>query len=220
MDGGNEQAMDKPLRVRLGTPEMRGTGKTELSLIAAVNEAVKEAIMVSESIGLIAINASLIAGRAGSRAAGFCVVASELRRFSETMAADMGRWSRLIEDVVNVTATGRRQAHMLYKLQDAARRSDKAQAAIADAYNHGRLTLNATTLQTSVQVKALLDLIQRSEKQHLTGEMIARSAMIEAAYGGSMQGVLRQIATSIGESMARFAEYSEHVENQMKRAVA
>ena len=44
--------------------------------------------------------------------------------------------------------------------------------------------------------------------------------MIEAAYGGSMHGVLRQIADSIGESMTRFAEYSEHVEAQMKRAVA
>lgn len=209
-----------PVRVRLGTPEMRGTGKTELSLIAAVNESVKEAIAVSQSIDLIAINASLIAGRAGSRAAGFCVVATELRRYSESMAADMRRWSNLIEGVVHVTAQGRRQAHILYKLQDTAKRSEKAGAAIAAACEHGRCTLDETTVQTSDEVKALLDLIHRSEKQHLTGGMIARSALIEAAYGGTMEVVLRQIAMSIGDSMVNFAQFSEHIKQQMQRAIA
>ncbi len=206
-------------RVRLGTPEMRGTGVTELSLIAAVNETVKEAINASERISLIAVNASLVAGRAGDRAAGFCVVAAELKRFSDSMAVDMARWSRLIEGVVHATALGRRQAHRMYKLQATARLSDKAKAAISGACCSSRREVDETTLLTSQRVKDLLDLIDRSEKQHLRGGMIARSALIEAAYGGAMQGVLRQIAETIGDSMVRFAEYSAHISQRMKRAV-
>ncbi|MEW5904809.1 MAG: hypothetical protein AB1722_10765 [Pseudomonadota bacterium] len=206
-------------RVRLGTAEMRGTGVTELSLIASVNETVKEAISASERISLIAVNASLVAGRAGDRAAGFCVVAAELKRFSESMAADMSRWSRLIEGVVHATALGRRRAHLMYKLQHTARLSDKAKAAISAACCSSRQAVDETTLLTSQRVKELLELIDRSDKQHLRGGMIARSALIEAAYGGAMHGVLRQIAETIGDSMVRFAEYSAHVSHRMRRAV-
>ena len=208
------------LRVRLGTPEMRGSGKTELSLIASVNETVKEAIAASGNISLIAVNASLVAGRAGDRAAGFCVVAGELRRFSERMAADMSVWSKLIYGVVQETALGRRQAHVMYKLQAAGRMSEKAQSAIAGACARSRTVLDGTTARSSMRVHELLALIQRSEKQHLMGGMIARSALIEASYGGSMQPMLRQIAVTIGESMTRFAEYSEHVGSLMRRSVA
>ncbi len=206
-------------RVRLGTPEMRGTGVSELSLIAEVSEKIKEAVHASESISLIAINANLTAGRAGGRAAGFCVVASELRRFSERMVADMAAWSNVIYRVVRETAHGRKQAHVLYKLQETAGMTPKARAAIAAASERCRLELGESTQRNSECVIQLLDMIHRTEKQHMTGEMIARSALIEAAYGGSMQPVLRQIAETIGHSLAGFTKFSEQVGRTMRRSL-
>lgn len=222
MDGrdNNRRAVSAPVRVRLGTPEMRGTGVSELSLIAAVNETIKLAIHASEGISLIAINANLTAGRAGSRAAGFGVVAGELRRYSERMAADMTGWANVIYGVVRETAQGRRLAHALYKLQETGRLSPKAQAALAAALERSRWALDESTQRNSVRVRELLGRIDRTEKQYTTGEMIARSALIEAAYGGSMEPVLRQVAETIRSSLARFTEFSEKVGRAMRRAVA
>lgn len=213
-------SVSSPRRVRLGTPGMRGTGTHELNLIADVNEQIKQAIHASESINLIAINANLTARRAGSRAAGFCVVAGELRRFSTRMSADMAAWSVVIDGVVRETAQGRKQAHVLYGLQKTAGISPKAQAAIAGACERSRRALDESTERNSERVDRLLGMIQRTEKQHLAGEMIARSAMIEAAYGGALQPVLKQIAETISQSLANFTAFSAQVGRTMRRSAA
>lgn len=207
-------------RVRLGTPEMRGTGITELRLIAGVNEAIKVAIEASGKIGLLAINANLLAGRAGERAVGFCVVASELRRFSESMAAAMQNWSQLIYELVRETARSRNQARILARLRDAGCRSDKAQASICTAHERCLQELDELTQANSLRVIALQGMIQRAEKQRITGEVISRSAMIESAYGGAMRQMLLQIAREIDMSIARFAEFSSNVGFMMKKATA
>ena len=208
------------VRVRLGRPELRGSGVGELTLIAGVNETIKHAITASRGISLIAINAGLVAGRAGSRARGFGVVAKELRDFSERMSAGMSGWSDLICNVVRETARDRTQAHQLYKLQDTARRSPKAQAAIAAACARSQARLEEITRRNSVQVFELLRLVQRTEKQRMAGQLIARSAVIEAAHGGAMRGAMQQMSSEIGAAIARFSERSEAVGQSMRKAVA
>lgn len=198
-------------RMRLGTPAHRGTGITELRLIAAVNEAIKEAIAASEFISLIAVNASLVAGRAGSNAAGYCVVAGELRMFSARMAKTMQGWSALIFALVRETARSRNQARYLNKLRLTGRYSAKAQESIAAAYMRGRNTLEKLTQDNSVRVIELQSLIRRTEKQRVTGEVIARSAMIESAYGGAMRPALQQIAKDIDNSIGNFTAISRNV---------
>lgn len=207
-------------RVRLGTPEMRGTGVSELTLIAAVNEAIKQSIAASESISLIAVNANLVAGRSGTRAAGFCVVAGELRRFSDNMARAMQGWSKLIYELVRETALSRNQIRLLNKLQEAARCSAKAEAAIAASRERSWNELDETTARNSVRVLELQGLISRAEKQRVTGVVIARSAMIESAYGGTMRPVLQQIASNIDASIGHLTAYSRNVGTMMQRVAA
>ncbi|HEX5364342.1 MAG TPA: hypothetical protein VFW59_08720 [Gallionella sp.] len=207
----------RPRRVRLGTPELRGTGKTELALIVEVNEAIKQSIAVSEGISLIAVNANLVAGRAGSRAAGFCIVAGELRRFSDNMAHTNQGWSKLIFELVRETALNRNQSRYFNLLKAAARGSDKAQAAIAEARERSLNELLITTAHNSARVIELQGLIQRAEKQQVMGVMIARSALIESAYGGAMRPVLDQIATSIDASIGDLISNGRKVELMMSR---
>lgn len=217
---GNEESRHPRARVRLGTAALRGTGITELRLIAEVNEAIKLSLVSSGKIGLIAVNANLVAGRAGSRAAGFCVVASELRRFSDSMAATMQGWSHLIYALVRETAHSRNQARYLAKLQATGKISTKAQEAIAAAYTRSRHELELVTQGNSERVLELQNLIHRTEKQRISGVVIARSAMIESAYGGAMERVLLQIAKDIDTSLAEFIASSRNVANLMHKVGA
>lgn len=212
---------DAPVtRIRLGTPELRGSGISELSLISNVNEAIKLSIEASRKIGLLAINANLIAGRAGARAVGFCVVAGELRRFSDGMANMMQGWSSLIYALVRETARSRNQARRLGKLKAAGRYSEKASEAISASYLRSRNALNMITHENSMRVLELQGMIQRAEKQRITGEVIARSAMIESAYGGAMRSALQQVALDIDTGISSFTAFSRNVGCMMQRATA
>lgn len=204
-------------RMRLGTMELRNTGVSELSLIASVNEAIKCAIAASGNVSLIAVNANLVARRAGSNAAGFCVVAHELRMFSERMVKTMQSWSELIYELVRETAHSRNQSRCMDKLRAAADCSPKVQAVITAVCERSRNALDAITKRNSALVFELQSLISRAEKQRVTGEVIARSALIESAYGGPMQPVLQQIAKDIDASIANFASFSRNVGNLMQK---
>jgi methyl-accepting chemotaxis protein len=212
----NNSSTRRP-RVRLGTPELRGTGKTELALIVEVNEAIKTSIAASESISLIAVNANLVAGRAGERASGFCVVAGELRRFSNSMAQTNQGWAKLIFELVRETALNRNQSRYLNLLKATGRCSDKAREAIAGARARSLNELLITTTHNSERVIELQGLINRAAKQRMLGVMIARSAMIESAYGGTLRPVLQQIATSIDASIEILNANGQKVELMMSR---
>ena len=184
-------------RVRLGALELRGSGISELTLISSVNESIKQAIRASESISLIAVNANLAAGRSGARAVGFCVVAGELRLFSDRMANTMHGWSGLIYALVQETARTSSQLRNRNILRETGALSAKAEAALAQALVQSNGAFTVAKARNSVRVIELQGLIRRAEKQRVTGEVIARSAMIESAYGGTMQPVLQQIAKSM-----------------------
>ena len=198
-------------RVRLGTVELRSSGQNELTLIASVNEAIKLAITASEAISLISVNANLVAGRAGKGAAGFGVVAGELRRYSEHMSGNMQRWSTLIYALVEATANSRNQIRRLMKLEVTGRLSPESSLAIDGTRARSRRALDYSNERNSVIVRELQSLILRTQKMRVTGEVIARSSMIESAYGGGMQSVLKQIADAINENVRDLNAYTREV---------
>jgi len=57
--------------------------KINLNLAIAINENLKKVIEISNQINIVAMNAILIAKRAGQQSSGFRVVAMELRLFSQ-----------------------------------------------------------------------------------------------------------------------------------------
>lgn len=198
-------------RVRLGLAELRGSGVNELILIARVNEAIKLAIAASEAITLIAVNANLVARRAGKSAAGFCVVAAELRHFSDGIATMMQGWSDLIYALVDATAISRNQIRSLKKLLEASDCSEEARLALMHACEVSRQALHATNIGNSARVIELQRMIVRAQKLRVTGELIARSAMIESAYGGQMRAVLQQIACDIAVSISELNKHTKDV---------
>lgn len=193
---------------------------SELQLIAAANEEIKSIAGVAENISLISVNAILLARQAGGHAVGFGVVARELRMSSERMAAAMLGLSSLIGRLVIATARSRSQTRRLNSLNVTGRCSQQAQASISAACQHSQADSSAMAKSVAAMRHELLSVIGRTGKQCAVVMVIARSATIEAAYGGAMQAVLRQIAVGVETSVSELSAHIHTLKNQLQKAEA
>lgn len=182
---------------------------SDLIRAVRVNEEIKHILDASREISIVALNAFLTARQAGTRSLGFSVVSRELRalagKFETAMIA--------LDDIISTLA-----ADLAQSIRDR-RQLGYIQAAIAQPDSHAclRPTLaRATTHHDAIETAVaggwlrLEDDIGRVLKLAETGGVLARSAKIEAAYGGDMARVLTQVAgqieTAIGEIVTRLGE--------------
>ncbi|MDO8699329.1 MAG: hypothetical protein Q7J75_02720 [Rhodoferax sp.] len=193
---------------------------SELQLIAAANEKIKNILRVAENISLISVNAILVARQADGHAVGFGVVARELRMSSERMAAAMLGLSSLIGRLVIATARSRSQARRLNNLNATGHCSKQARASISAACQRSLTDLSAMAKTVKALRHELLSVISSTGKQCAVGMVIARSAAIEAAYGGAMQPVLRQIAVGIEASISDLSVHIHTLKTQLQEVEA
>jgi methyl-accepting chemotaxis protein len=171
----------------------------ELKAISEINEEIKDIVSVAESISLTATNAMLVAKQTGAYASGFTMVARELRAYSERMTAALQELSKLIYWQVEVNATKRHRVRKQNLLSKTGTYGELAQTRINLACTRGLLELDEIERLIVTQVRDLQLMVKRAGKQCTTGLVIARSACIEAAYGGDMALVLSQIAHDVEE---------------------
>ncbi len=177
----------------------------ELKAIAEINEEIKSIVSAAENISLAATNAMLVARQAGINAIGFSVVARELRIFSEKMAIAMQGLSGLIYRQVEITANKRHRQRSLALLIQTGAYSALAESRIATTCVRSQAAADEMEQVVASLVRELQLTISRTGKQCTTGLVIARSAGIEAAHGGAMTPVLRQIAQSVEEVVSHIA---------------
>lgn len=177
----------------------------ELKAIAEINEEIKSIVSAAENISLAATNAMLVARQAGINAIGFSVVARELRIFSEKMAIAMQGLSGLIYRQVEITANKRHRQRSLALLIQTGAYSALAESHIATTCVRSQTAADEMEQVVASLVRELQLTISRTGKQCTTGLVIARSAGIEAAHGGAMTPVLRQIAQSVEEVVSHIA---------------
>lgn len=189
---------------------------SELQLIAAANEEIKIIVGGAESISLISVNAMLVARQAGSHAVGFGVVARELRTSSERMAAAMLGLSSLIGQLVLATARSRSRSRRLNSLLATGRCSPQAQASLGAACQRSQDDLAIVARNVAALRHELGNVIRRTGKQCASGMVLARSATIEAAYGGALQQVLRQIAVGVETSIADLAAHIRTLQSRLQ----
>lgn len=193
---------------------------SELQLIAAANEEIKSVVGAAESISLISVNAMLVARQAGGNAMGFGVVARELRMSSERMAATMLGLSSLIGRLVMATARSRSQTRRLNSLNVTGRCSQQAQASIHAACRRSQEDLSIVAKSVAALRHELGSVIDRTDKQCAVGMVIARSGTIEAAYGGGMQPVLRQIAVGVEASIGDLSAHIHTLQARLQEVAA
>lgn len=184
--------------------EDRDSGR-ELRRIVRINEEIKTVVKTAYRINLMAMNAIFLAKRAGQSALGFGVLSNELRRFASDLEQQMMVLGQATAgSVVTVTAMVKeaRVVRVLERtraasagagreiVEDLLRR--RRAAALADRHDQ-IATLNRNL---SMMIESTSSLVEM-------GGVLARSAKIEAAYGGSFSQSLKQVSSdfegTIGE---------------------
>jgi hypothetical protein len=151
---------------------------------------------------------------------GFGVVARELRMSSERMSATMLGLSSLIGRLVEATARSRSRTRRLNSLNATGQHSRQAQASIHAACQRSQEYLSAVAKSVVALRHELRGIIGRTGKQCAVGVVIARSATIEAAYGGAMQQVLRQIAVGVEASISELSAHIHTLQVQLQEVAA
>jgi len=192
----------------------------ELKTIAEINEEIKGVVSVAENISLTATNAMLVARQAGNHAVGFSMVVRELRRYSEKTAEAMQGLSRLIYSQVLANANKRNQVRKLDLLNKAEAGGGLAQTRIAPACTSNQANVEETERLIATQVRDLQLSIRRTRKQCAAGLVIARSAGIEAAHGGEMMPILRQIAQDVEAIVVHIAQRIKKLESRLSETRA
>lgn len=180
---------------------LRRTG--ELAGIVRVNEEIKAIVATAFRINLMALNAIFLAKRAGNAALGFGVLSNELRRFAQDLTRHMSSLRDMTSGSVgSVTGVVQQQRNSAI-LAEAIRQSGDGVPGVREARKRG-----ATRLADQQAKLRALDLRLRAaveETQQLVelGGVLARSAKIEAAYGGGFSPALMQVSTDFAEVIAQ-----------------
>jgi methyl-accepting chemotaxis protein len=174
---------------------------SDLSKSVAINQGLKQVVDISHQINLVAMNAILVAKRAGAQSAGFKVVAMELRIFSQKMEESMDKLSLMIFQLVHRIADLRKLEKNLRSITETMQKNANGTHQFEYAYTHKQSAYQELKDATDQEWQTLEKEIRRSLNLCSSGAMLSHNARIEAAYGGSMLADMQQVAGRIEEIM-------------------
>lgn len=189
------------------------TGATghELRRIVRINEEIKSVVATAFKINLMAMNAIFLAKRAGQTALGFSVLSNELRRFATDLQKQMGVLREMTYgSVATVTAMVRQERtnRLLARLR--IETTGPGRQLVEDflrARSRGSLANHeeAIARQNRRLDQTIADTAQLVE----LGSVLARSAKIEAAYGGTFSAALMQVSSDFEQIIGRIQQSLE-----------
>ena len=167
----------------------------------SINEILKKVIDIACQIDLVALNAVLIAKRAGSESAGFHVVALELRSFGLKIEQEMAVLEKLIHlNVLHIAALIKLNKN-LSLLECAMKQNDQSRDLLQERYDMKNKNLqkemdvsSATWNRLSREIRHALSLCRR-------GAVLSNNGRIEATYGKTMLEDMQHIVVRIDEIM-------------------
>lgn len=188
----------------------------ELRRIVRINEEIKIVVATAFKINLMAMNAIFLAKRAGQSALGFGVLSNELRRFASDLQQQMaGLREATYGSVATVTAMLKQSR--ISRLLERAR--IEAQGEGKDLIQSLANRRDESTLAQGDEQMALLNrrlshMIADTAQLVELGSVLARSAKIEAAYGGAFSVSLMQVSsdfeTTIGDIQRSFENLTKN----------
>lgn len=188
-----------------------------LGQVVRANAGIRAVIDMSRRVSLVAINAALVAKQAGTQARGFGVVSRELREFSARLESQMQALDQLIAQSVMGLAEAAKEHRRVRHLRQA-----QSGSAACASLDKSMIRVDARLAEVNcVNASRWRDLGQRLRhilRQCGTGSALARSAKVEAVYGGAFAGALRQVAQeieeSVGDIQATLARLNREVEKK------
>jgi methyl-accepting chemotaxis protein len=196
------------------TAVTQDTGR-ELRRIVRTNEEIKSVVATAFKINLMAMNAIFLAKRAGQTALGFGVLSNELRRFAMDLQKQMAELREMTYGSVSTLTALVKQARVNRILERACQESTGTGRTLIDEFMRTRHGLS--TARHSEQVAALNrrlnQMIADTTQLVELGSVLARSAKIEAAYGGRFSVALMQVSCdferTIGEIQRSLANLTK-----------
>ena len=178
----------------------------QLRRTARINEDIKQVVRISTGINLTAVNAMLVAKRAGERSRGYGVVSGELRNFSSKLEDNMAGTTVLVCGMVRDVAFLLNQSRSQRQMDRAVGASERTAGHLGDAIGRKARAVAETRMKLQGLGNALARQVDDSMRLCRTGSALARSARIEAVYGGDMAATLGQVSREVEDRMAELLE--------------
>ncbi len=181
------------------TNENDAAKDTELARIVRVNEEIKAIVATAFKINLMALNAIFLAKRAGHAARGFGVLSNELRRFAQDLTREMAILRDMTANTVSTVTSVVQQKRLNSILEDAVRRCGDTGHGEVLVQRRGQRQLQDRRTQLRDLDRRLRSALEDTGQLVELGGVLARSAKIEAAYGGNFSASLMQVSSDFGD---------------------
>lgn len=194
---------------------IQDTGR-ELRRIVRINEEIKTVVTRAFKINLMAMNAIFLAKRAGQSALGFGVLSNELRRFAMDLQKQMAQLREMTYGSVATVTALVKQARLNRVLERARRESTGIGRSIIDDFLRNRHGLAHTRHREQIGTlnRRLNQMIADTTQLVELGSVLARSAKIEAAYGGPFSVALMQVSSDFEHTIGEIQRSLESLSKQ------
>lgn len=202
-------------------PQHSGEAGFELRRIVRINEEIKSVVAKAFRINLMAMNAIFLAKRAGRSALGFGVLSNELRRFATDLQGQMAALREATYGSVATVTTLVKQSR-ISRLLELARIEAQGEGAtlirqLVRSRDESTLALSAE--QMGALNRRLSHLIADTTQVVELGSVLARSAKIEAAYGGGFSTSLMQVSSDFEKIIGEIQRSLESLTKQQAEDV-
>ena len=188
----------------------------ELRRIVRINEEIKSVVATAFKINLMAMNAIFLAKRAGTSALGFGVLSNELRRFAMDLQNQMGTLRGMTYGSVSTVTALVKQSRLNRLLERTRDKSVGEGRAMVERFMRTQHAEDLERRQEQMNVlnRRLSQMIGDTAQLVELGSVLARSAKIEAAYGGGFSASLMQVSSDfekiIGEIRRSLESITKH----------
>jgi methyl-accepting chemotaxis protein len=194
---------------------IQDTGR-ELRRIVRTNEEIKSVVATAFKINLMAMNAIFLAKRAGQTALGFGVLSNELRRFATDLQKQMSQLREMTYGSVATVTALVKQARLNRVLERARQESTGVGRALIDEFLRARHGLSFARHREQIAAlnRRLTQMIADTAQLVELGSVLARSAKIEAAYGGAFSAALMQVSSDFERTIGEIQRSLENLTKQ------
>jgi hypothetical protein len=188
----------------MGNQRISGEAGRELRRIVRINEEIKKVVATAFKINLMAMNAIFLAKRAGQSALGFGVLSNELRRFATDLQQQMAALREATYSSVSTVTTLVRQSRISHLLERTRTEAQGEGKALIQRLERSRdeSTLALSEGQMAAVNRRLSHMIADTAQLVELGSLLARSAKIEAAYGGVFATSLMQVSSDFEKTIS------------------
>ncbi|MCB6183546.1 hypothetical protein LIN78_08300 [Leeia sp. TBRC 13508] len=169
--------------------------------IVHLNEGIKQVVVIAFHINLMALNAILLANRAGKIALGFGVISKELRVLAVELTQLMHALKAEAHDSVNCITVLLRQERRRLLLTAAQSQVTNHTSALAGVIESHAAYRDEQVVRIKHLRNELLGKLMDARRICQFGIAISRSAKIEAAYGGSFSQQLKEVSTDFDQNI-------------------